>query len=103
MQTMDRMNELKTKGWKNLSAEERKEFQNLKKNNVQSKEMVDTVSQANVMIDTIETVEVAGIFSPYTFIKNVKFQGQYYSKGDRVPDCSKETITNLLTNNLIKL
>jgi len=103
MQTMDRMNELKTKGWKNLSADERKEFQTLKKNNVQSVTMTETVAEAKVMIDTTPVITATEIFTPYTFLQNTKFQGQYFSKGDRVPDCSQETITNLLINNLIKL
>lgn len=99
---MDRMTELKTKGWKNLTADERKEFQTLK-NNVQSITTTETTSEAKVMIDTTPVVTVAEVFTPYTFLQNTKFKGEYYSKGSRVPDCSQEDITSLLTNNLIKL
>lgn len=99
---MDRMTELKTKGWKNLTADERKEFQTLKKN-VQSVTTTETVSEAKVMIDTTPVITATAVFTPYTFLQNTKFKGQYYGKGSRVPDCSQEDITSLLTNNLIKL
>jgi len=99
---MDRMTELKTKGWKNLTADERKEFQTLK-NSVQSITTNETVSEAKVMIDTTPVITVTEVFTPYTFLQNTKFKGKYYGKGYHVPDCSQEEIANLLTNNLIKL
>jgi len=112
----DRINELKKKGWVNLNAEEREEYRALKSDAAsllpitkeeeikeeETKKLVYPTSTVDTVMTTEEDQAITGIiFTPYKFLKNVKFQGQYYSTGDRLPDCTKEDITMLLASHLI--
>ena len=112
------LDELKLIEWKNMTGEQRKEYKKLleeEKNDAvkEDDQTPDSTEDTDKTEDTEEkttkdvthkfgaTILTSSVTGVYKFIKNVKFNGQYYKEHATCPELSREERDVLMSKDLI--
>lgn len=95
-----RFEELQAKGWKNLSGDERREFQELKELSIVKtvkQPVITTLGEKAVKTETKDTKDTKDTNTQkklvYTFTTNIKHGSKVYKEGEEIESPIEEWIT----------